>query len=1049
MHCSTSSRRARTRRRSCRSTESLPTPVRRLPHEGDTDDPARRDRRGPPRRPPGDRPPSARQARRQRTSGHAPKGRRRQAGPGKSRRQAVIGQDAPPPTDDHRLRSRAVARDAVPDEVVARLRARARGARRRPREPRRGHAGCDARASAGSSRPSAAARPRCSPTRRRRPTRSCPDVDRIRPDPDPGRRLRPAGAVRLRTAERVGAVRDPPPGAVPRRAADRHRPPRLQRRPGAGGLGRPGRRRDLRDGRAARGPARRAARRRRRRAGDRADGRDRHGHRDLRPSQRDAAHARGRRRRSSRPARRCPTSRAGSTARSPTRSSGCSGACWPASGVARRTDHLVDAARPEDLEATGALPAHSEGIIDLLAQSETAEVAMLLKEQDDGTTRLSACARSPGGVDATVLTGDVRRRRATRGPPAPRSRCRSTRRSSRWTRRPPAGRGRAAGEPRRGGRGGLDGVLVVAKPSGPTSHDVVGLVRRLSSTRRVGHGGTLDPFAAGVLPRVPGAGDAARRVPPRADEALPGDDLLRRAVDDGRHRRRADARGRARRSRASRGGGAGRVHRPDQPGPARLQRGPDRGPAGVPAGALRASPWSSPRATSRSTPSTSSSGTAATRRGRWRSSTSVLRGDVHPGARAGPRRARSGTGAYLGALVRTASGGFRLEDAVALDDLREARRRTARRASPRAAPDRRRARGPAPRGRHRRRDPAPRGGPDHRSEDARSRIRDAPIVLAVGPRREGRGGVRRRRGRAVPAQGAHRAPADPRATAAHGAAPAEPVPRAPEPCASSPASTRSSRVGAPAFVVVGVFDGLHLGHAYLLEHLVREAGRAVARPVVITFDHHPDEVLTGQRAAAPVRPGRADRAARGGRRRHDGRRALRPGPARDAVRRVRRPRSPPRTPLAGFLMTPDAAFGYQRAGHARGARRAGRRTRVRDVVVVPAFEVDGRAVSSTQIRSAIAAGRPRAAAGLLGRPHAVVGEATRERARGACSGSRSPSPCLRKPDTGWASGRVHPVPWPRRRPTSRTRSSGSRATDGRAAPGWRSSTGPDREPGGL
>ena len=54
---------------------------------------------------------------------------------------------------------------------------------------------------------------------------------------------------------------------------------------------------------------------------------------------------------------------------------------------------------------------------------------------------------------------------------------------------------------RRGDRsGGLDGILVVAKPSGPTSHDVVGLVRRMSSTRRVGHGGTLDPFAAGVLP---------------------------------------------------------------------------------------------------------------------------------------------------------------------------------------------------------------------------------------------------------------------------------------------------------------------------------------------------------------------------------------------------------------------------------------------------------------------------------------------------------------------------------------------------------------------
>jgi phosphoesterase RecJ-like protein len=60
--------------------------------------------------------------------------------------------------------------------------------------------------------------------------------------------------------------------------------------------------------------------------------------------------------------------------------------------------------RPDDLTATGAIPAHSEGIIDLLAQSESAEVAMLLKDQEDGTTRLSVRTR-PGGVDATVLTG--------------------------------------------------------------------------------------------------------------------------------------------------------------------------------------------------------------------------------------------------------------------------------------------------------------------------------------------------------------------------------------------------------------------------------------------------------------------------------------------------------------------------------------------------------------------------------------------------------------------------------------------------------------------
>ena len=52
---------------------------------------------------------------------------------------------------------------------------------------------------------------------------------------------------------------------------------------------------------------------------------------------------------------------------------------------------------------------------------------------------------------------------------------------------------------------GPAGILVVDKPVGPTSHDVVALVRRLAGTRRVGHGGTLDPFARGVLPLFVGA----------------------------------------------------------------------------------------------------------------------------------------------------------------------------------------------------------------------------------------------------------------------------------------------------------------------------------------------------------------------------------------------------------------------------------------------------------------------------------------------------------------------------------------------------------------
>jgi tRNA pseudouridine55 synthase len=47
--------------------------------------------------------------------------------------------------------------------------------------------------------------------------------------------------------------------------------------------------------------------------------------------------------------------------------------------------------------------------------------------------------------------------------------------------------------------GSLDGLLVIDKPVGPTSHDVVGSVRRALQMKRCGHGGTLDPPASGVL----------------------------------------------------------------------------------------------------------------------------------------------------------------------------------------------------------------------------------------------------------------------------------------------------------------------------------------------------------------------------------------------------------------------------------------------------------------------------------------------------------------------------------------------------------------------
>jgi len=46
----------------------------------------------------------------------------------------------------------------------------------------------------------------------------------------------------------------------------------------------------------------------------------------------------------------------------------------------------------------------------------------------------------------------------------------------------------------------INGFIIIDKPAGITSHDVVSRVRRIAGTRRVGHTGTLDPFATGVLP---------------------------------------------------------------------------------------------------------------------------------------------------------------------------------------------------------------------------------------------------------------------------------------------------------------------------------------------------------------------------------------------------------------------------------------------------------------------------------------------------------------------------------------------------------------------
>jgi tRNA pseudouridine55 synthase len=236
------------------------------------------------------------------------------------------------------------------------------------------------------------------------------------------------------------------------------------------------------------------------------------------------------------------------------------------------------------------------------------------------------------------------------------------------TERPP-GTGRKSREGRE--RPQVDGILVVAKEPGPTSHDIVALVRRLTGVRRVGHGGTLDPFAAGVLPVL--VGQATRLA-----EYHLGDEKEYRALvcfgarsttddlDGELTPSGADAPSRTHVEEAL-AGYRGTIEQvpPDYSAVriagrkayelARHGKKPELRPRSVTIHRLDLVGWDD----------TDPARPVATLEMRVSAGTYVR-------ALARDLGETLGSGAYLGALTRTASGPFRMEDAHRLDDVREA-----------------------------------------------------------------------------------------------------------------------------------------------------------------------------------------------------------------------------------------------------------------------------------------------------------------------------------------------------------------------------------------
>jgi tRNA pseudouridine55 synthase len=528
----------------------------------------------------------------------------------------------------------------------------------------------------------------------------------------------------------------------------------------------------------------------------------------------------------------------------------------------------------------------------------------------------------------------------------------------------------------------MDGILVVAKEPGFTSHDVVALVRRLTGTKRAGHGGTLDPFASGVLPVFLGLGTRTveyhmgdgkayratvcfgwtSETDDRDGELVPvtGPAPTRESVEAALADFRGPIQQRPPTYSALKVGGRRAYQMARQGTPMELA------PRAVTISRLELVDWND-----------SDSGRP----------TAVL--EVECGAGTYIRSIardlgeKLACGAYLGALTRTASGPFRLAAAHSLDEIRRAAAEGSAALAELLLPIDAGldtipeallsadevvavARGQLVK-------------PAHRPQvESGTRVRlmsEDRALVGVGSWKGGRLVPEKIFVAAPGTAGAGRAgataTADAEATVATATEPRLHVVTAGNRMAVVPGINALAADLGRLYLAVGVFDGLHRGHLYLLRELRRAALRAGARPAVITFDAHPEELIEG--LAPPLLCDPDERLVRLQAagvevtvvQHFD--HALRVTPYDAFVAAIRE-----RVEVAGFVMTPDAAFGYERGGTPETLAALGEREGFA-VTGVSSYLSNGEQVRSSEIRRRITSGDLAGARALLGRNHGFTG----------------------------------------------------------------------------
>jgi riboflavin kinase/FMN adenylyltransferase len=184
-------------------------------------------------------------------------------------------------------------------------------------------------------------------------------------------------------------------------------------------------------------------------------------------------------------------------------------------------------------------------------------------------------------------------------------------------------------------------------------------------------------------------------------------------------------------------------------------------------------------------------------------------------------------------------------------------------------------------------------------------------------------------------------------------------------------------------VTVGTFDGVHRGHRDVLDRLVARGKTLGLRTVLVTFEPHPLEVVNPAAAPLMLTLGEEKREVLA----ESGIDYLAVVPftptlaryaAQDFVTRVLRERFNMEYLLMGY----DHGFGRNREGDVEVLQALGAREGFRVEVVPPVSIGDGRPISSTSIRRAVAGGDLERAAHALGRPYALGGRVVPGAARG-------------------------------------------------------------------